>query len=180
MRVGLVDLDQQPEPGDLALDGAGREQLRVGDDRGTTVHTKRVADARDDEQERDVGVLEHVRERVGEAVARPVRQDSVRSSRMRTNPAGSPRGLTSQVPSPAAVARQRNGERSTNRRVTSFSRSLTFCPDERDGLAEQRSQRLRVLDRIRHRYPSSLTSSRRSRAKKWVPSTKRTSCSACT
>ena len=48
---------------------------------------------------------------------------SVRSSRMRTNPAGSPRGETSRLPSGLAVPTQTNGERSMNWRVRSLSRS---------------------------------------------------------
>ena len=51
---------------------------------------------------------------------------SVRSSRIRTNPAGSPRGLTSQRPSGDEVAMQRNGERSIHWRVRSLSRSVIF------------------------------------------------------
>ena len=45
---------------------------------------------------------------------------SVRSSMMRTKPAGSPRGETSRPPSSRAVATQRNGDRSMNCRVRSF------------------------------------------------------------
>jgi len=42
---------------------------------------------------------------------------NVRSSRIRTKPGGSPRGLTSQVPSRSDVAMHANGASSTNRRV---------------------------------------------------------------
>ncbi len=47
---------------------------------------------------------------------------SVRSSRILTKPGGSPRGDTSSPPSGRAVATHTNGERSTNWRVSSFSR----------------------------------------------------------
>ena len=52
---------------------------------------------------------------------------SVRSSRIRTKPAGSPRGETSSPPSGRAVATQTNGERSMNCWVRSFSRSAIFA-----------------------------------------------------
>ena len=52
---------------------------------------------------------------------------SRRSSRIRTKPAGSPRGEMSRPPSGRDVATQTNGERSTNWRVRSFRRSATFA-----------------------------------------------------
>ena len=51
---------------------------------------------------------------------------SVRSSRIRTKPVGSPRGETSTPPPGSFVATQTNGERSTNWRVSSFRRSAIF------------------------------------------------------
>ncbi len=45
---------------------------------------------------------------------------------MWTKPAGSPRGLTSQVPSAEEVASSMNGERSMNWRVSSLTLSLIF------------------------------------------------------
>lgn len=51
---------------------------------------------------------------------------NVRSSRMRAKPAGSPRGDTSIPPSGRVVATQTNGDRSTNWRVSGFSRSASF------------------------------------------------------
>ncbi len=52
---------------------------------------------------------------------------SRRSSRMRTKPAGSPRGETSRPPSGRHVATQANGERSMSCRVRLFRRSATFA-----------------------------------------------------
>jgi len=69
LRVALVDLDHDPEPGRLALDGARREQAGVVGDRGAPVHPERVADAGDHEQQADVRVREDVAERVGDPVA---------------------------------------------------------------------------------------------------------------
>ena len=45
---------------------------------------------------------------------------------MWTKPAGSPRGLTSQVPSAEDVASSMNGDRSMNWRVSSLTLSLIF------------------------------------------------------
>ena len=51
---------------------------------------------------------------------------SVRSSRIRTKPVGSPRGETSTPPPGSFVATHTNGERSTNWRVSSFRLSAIF------------------------------------------------------
>ncbi len=51
---------------------------------------------------------------------------SVRSSRMRTKPGGSPRGLASTRPSASAVARTRKGESSMKRRQCRSSRGSTL------------------------------------------------------
>ena len=75
VRVRLLDLDQQAELRRLALDRALLEQLRVVDDRRAPVDAERVGDAGDDEEQRDVRVLEDVAVRVGEPVARPVGQE---------------------------------------------------------------------------------------------------------
>ena len=53
-------------------------------------------------------------------------RSSVRSSRIRTKPAGSPRGETSSPPSGRPVATTTNGDRSTNCRVSGLSRSAIF------------------------------------------------------
>ena len=68
---------------------------------------------------------------------------SVRSSRTRTNPGGSPRGLTSHEPSGAAVATRTKGERSTNCRVSPSSRSLTLARTSR--LARPAAAELRLV-----------------------------------
>ena len=79
-------------------------------------------------------VLEHVPVRVGEPVARPVGQEQ----RALVEDAHEPgrvaaRGDVAACRRRAEVARQRNGERSTNWRVRSFSRSATFDLTRSDG-----------------------------------------------
>ena len=74
---------------------------------------------------------------------------SVRSSRMRTNPVGSPRGETSTPPPGSFVATQTNGERSTNWRVSAFRRSASFDTTTSPGDADDRAQLGFVGDRPR-------------------------------
>ena len=52
---------------------------------------------------------------------------SVRMSRIRTKPEGSPRGVTSQFPLTSEVARHTNGDRSMNWRVRSLSAPTTLA-----------------------------------------------------
>ena len=118
--------DEDPEPRHLALDRARREQLGVVDDRRAAVDAERVADAGDQEEQRDARVLEQVRERVREPVAWPLGQQQRPLVEDPTKPAGSPRGETSRPPSGRAVATHTNGERSTNWRVSSLSRPAIF------------------------------------------------------
>ena len=74
LRVRLVDLDDDAELRDLALDRARREQLGIGGERRATVHPERLGHAGDEEQQPDVRVGEDVAQRVGDAVARTLGQ----------------------------------------------------------------------------------------------------------
>src|SRR5579884_225899 len=75
LRVRLLDLDEDAEPRDLAVDRAPREELGVVDDPRAAVDAEGVIDARDEEEERDPVVLEQVRQRVRELVPRAVGQE---------------------------------------------------------------------------------------------------------
>ena len=126
--VGLLDRDQDADPRDPALDRAGLEQVAVvGDDRAA-VDAERVADAGDQEQQRDPIVGEQVGEACRPAGCPGGRGSaaSARRARGRSRP-GRPRGETSRPPSGRAVATQTNGEASMNRRVTSLTRSASLA-----------------------------------------------------
>ena len=180
VRERLVDVDPQAELRRLALDRArlraapGRRRSSLGRSRGSVSR-----DARDDKEQRDLRVLEHVPSESASRFPGRSGRSSVRSSRMRTKPAGSPRGQTSHVPSAADVARQRNGERSTNWRVRSFSRSVTFAWTTLGRLAEQsRGGRFSCGRRSSRRaylgeHPTTATSSG-----KYRPSVPQASCFA--
>jgi hypothetical protein len=58
---------------------------------------------------------------------------NVRSSRLRTNPAGSPRGETPSPPSGDTVATHTNGDRSMYSRKMSFNRSAILPATSGDG-----------------------------------------------
>ena len=90
------------------------QQLGVIDDFGGAVDAKRVAHPGDEEQQGDARVRQHVGEGVGDPVAGTVGQQQGASSRIRTKPAGSPRGETSSPPSGIAVPTHTNGDRSMN------------------------------------------------------------------
>ena len=147
LRVGLLDRDEDAERRHLPLDRAAGEQLRVVGDRRARPLTRNVSptpgirksSAIRGSASRFVSVS---------AIRLPGRsgRSSVRSSRIRTNPAGSPRGETSSPPS--GVPRRHAHER----------RALDELPgqavqpvgdlrdDELDG-ADQLAQLGLVLDR---------------------------------
>ena len=75
------------------------------------VHPQRVVKARNDEEQPDAGVGENVGEAVEPVVAGAVRDRQRVRVEDRTNPAGSPRGLTSAFPSRSCVPMHRKGER---------------------------------------------------------------------
>ena len=110
VREDLVDLDQEAELRDLPLDGAGREQVLVGDERARPF-TRSVSPTPGTRNSRPTWGSAGRCGASRRAVPGRSGSSSVRSSRTRTKPAGSPRGLTSQVPSGAEVARQTKGER---------------------------------------------------------------------
>jgi hypothetical protein len=67
----LLDHDQEAQLRRPALDGTRLEQLGIVDHRRPAVYAEGVADAWDQEEERDPGVGQQVGERVGEPVPGP-------------------------------------------------------------------------------------------------------------
>ena len=123
----LVDLDPEAELRDLALDGERREQLGVGDDRRARPFTRSVSPTPGTRKRSPTwGFAMMLRSESARRFPGRSGTRRVRSSTTRTNPGGSPRGLTSQLPSGADVASSMNGESSMNRRVRSLTRSLTL------------------------------------------------------
>ena len=81
-------------------------QLRIGRDRGAAVDPDRLADAGDQEQQRDARVADDVAQAVDAVVAAPVGDQQRLLVGTRTKPGGSPRGEQSSPPGRRSQARR--------------------------------------------------------------------------
>ena len=149
MREDLVDLDPEAELRDLALDGAGREQILVGDERGAAVDPERVADAGDEEEQADVRVAQDVAERVGQLVPGSVRKQQ----RALVEHADEARRVAAGAHVAGPVGR-RGGEQDEGGEVDEAAGEVVEAigdlgADDGGGLAEQRAE-LGLLANRRH------------------------------
>src|SRR5687768_12340704 len=130
----LLDLDHEGEDGSVTLDDHVVEERSIGNEPRPAIDAQRVATTRNQKDQADMRVGQHVLVSVGAALYPSARRFPGRSASAMvvssityaSCPGGSPFGDTSHAPFSSAVATRQNGDAASHWRSSSCSVGLTL------------------------------------------------------